>query len=353
MTNFTLQAEHINRQLFPHKKVALGDLRQVEGTLFDLNGMDLVFEPSVVDRLNRHIGTNRTQLNLVRNAAGDVGQVNFRNFLSDATTFDYNKDVVIIASPETRHIVNVLIPKHDFIPPQQFFDFAQLFMDDASYRFEKMEVDRSGHFDIMVYMQSQNPTIKQFAPGEDTITDGAYLRWTGDQIELGNYFTRLVCTNGAVATVKERHARLDTFNAHEVHRLIDLAKSRHLPHIGFRDYEEKALEAMETKCSLFELQNLTSTLTGSRTGLSAETVNSILPTMKYEKHFEARGIDVKYQSKLIKTDLAVWTVFNMLTAFATHTDLLDPDDSARSQVMNVATRFLHAKRDIKNYIEYE
>lgn len=140
MTNFSSQAARIEHQLFPHKKVALGDLRQIDGPLFDLNGMDIVFEPSAVDSLNRHIGTNRTQLNMVRNATGDIGQVNFRNFLSDATTLDNNKEVVLIASPETRRIVNVLIPKHEYIPPQHFFDFAQLFMDEAGYDFEKIEV---------------------------------------------------------------------------------------------------------------------------------------------------------------------------------------------------------------------
>lgn len=202
-------------------------------------------------------------------------------------------------------------------------------------------------------MQSRNPTIKRFAPGEDTITDGAYLHWTGDKIELGNYYTRLVCSNGAIATIKKQQTRIYTFNPSEVHRIIDLAKSRQLSQIGFQAYEKKALEAMETKCSLFELHNLTFALTRDAIGMSAETVNSFLPTMKYEKHFEARGIDIKHQSKLIKTDLAVWTVFNMLTAFATHTELLAPDDGARSSILNIATQFLQAERDIKHYIEYE
>lgn len=353
MTDFLSQAARTEQQLFPHKKVSLGDLRQIDGPLFDLNGVDIVFEPSVVDSLNRQIGTSRSQLNLVRNASGEVGQVNFRNFLSDAVTLADNKDVVIIASPETRHIVNVIIPKHEFIPPKQFFDFAGLFMDEAGYEFEKMESFSNGRFDIMIYMQSRTPTIKQFAPGEDTITDGAYLHWTGDQVELGNYYTRLVCTNGTTATVKKQQTKLHSFNPAEVYRIIQLAKSRELPKIGFQTYEEKALEAMDTKCSLSELRGLSSGLTGRRTGLSSEIVDTFLPTKKYEEYFMARGGDIKQQSKLMKTDLSVWTVFNMLTAFATHTTLLPPEDGARSLILNAATQFLQADRDIKHYIEYE
>ena len=72
MTDFNDRATLIEKKLFPHKKVALGDLRQIDGPLFDLNGLDLVFEPSVLNTLNRQIGTNRSQLDIVRNASGDM-----------------------------------------------------------------------------------------------------------------------------------------------------------------------------------------------------------------------------------------------------------------------------------------
>lgn len=353
MTNFTSQAQRIERQLFPHKMVRLGDLRQIDGSLFDLNGVDLVFEPSVIDSLNRRIGTSRTQLNMVRNASGDVVQVNFRNFLSDAATFTDNRDVVIIASPETRHIVNVVIPTHEFIPARQFFDFAQLFMDEAGYEFERMETSGSGRLDIMLYMQSRTPTVRQFAPGEDTITDGAYLHWTGDRIELGNFYKRLVCGNGAIATVKKKQTALLSFSPQEVCRMINLAKSRELPEIGFRTYAMKAVEAMDTQCSLAELQGLSAALTGRRTGLSQETVRSFLPTREYEEYFSARGVDIRRQGKLVKTDLTAWAVFNLLTAFASYTDRLAPEDGARGMILHAAMQFLQAERDIRHYIEYE
>lgn len=353
MTDFTLQAERMERQLFPHKLVSLGDLRQIDGPLFDLNGKDLIFEPSVVDTLNRQIGTSRTQLDMIRNASGDVGQVNFRNFLSDAATYANNMDVVLVASPETHHVVNVLIPRREFVPARQFFEFAQLFMEESGYEFEKMETQGNGKFDIMLYMQSRTPTIKQFAPGEDTVTDGAYLRWTGDQIDLGNYYTRLVCTNGATDTVTSRQAKMQSFSPSEIHRMIELAKSRELPKIGFQAYEQKAIEAMETHCSLAELQRLSSALTGPRTGLLPETVESLLPTRKYEEYFSARGADIKRKNKLMKTDLTAWNVFNMLTAFATHTNMLAHEDGTRNKILNAAIQFLQAERDIKHYIEYE
>ncbi len=353
MTDFNDRATLIEKKLFPHKKVALGDLRQIDGPLFDLNGLDLVFEPSVLNTLNRQIGTNRSQLDIVRNASGDEGEVNFRNFLSGATSLANNKEVVLIASPQTRNIVNVIIPRHDFIPARQFFDFAQLLMDEAGYEFEKIESLSGGNFDIMIYMQSRTPDIRRFAPDEDTISNGAYLHWTGDLVELGNYYTRLVCTNGATDTVTRQQAKLQSFNPAEVRRLISLAKSRELSEVGFRKYETKALEAMETECSLAELLGLQSILTGHRTAMSEEMVDSFLPTRKYKDYFNTRGIDTKRQGHLVKTDLTVWTVYNLLTAFATHTDLLSPDDGARSVILSAATDFLHADRDIKHYIEYE
>lgn len=353
MKDFTSQAHKVEQQLYPHKIVSLGDLHQIEGALFDLNGIDIEFEPSVIDSLNRQIGTSRNQLDLVKNAAGDVGQVHFRNFLSDATTFARNKDVVIIASPVTRRVVNVIVPRHEFIPVQEFFNFAQMLMDEAAYDFERIESLGSGKFDITVFMQSRNPTVRAFAPGEEHITDGAYLHWTGDRIELGNYYTRLVCSNGATETITRKETKLQSFTPAEVHRMISLAKSRELPKVGFERYEQKALEAMETKCSLSELQKVSASLSGILKGISHATVDSLLPTRKYEEYFTSRGVDIKRQGRLVKTDLPVWTVFNILTAFATHTDMIAPEDGRRGEILRQAMQILLAERDIKHYIEYE
>lgn len=352
MSDYYQQARSIEARLFPHKKISLGDLRQISDSVFDVNGVEINFSSQTVDTINHQIGTSKTQLSMVRNASGDVGEMNFRNFLSDATTFTNNKDVIIVASPETRSVVNVIIPKYEFITANQFFDFAAMFMDEAGYEFKKIEFIGDGRFDVMVYMQSLTPTIKQFAPGEDTITDGAYLHWTGDQIELGNVFTRLVCSNGAVATVNKHQSTLKAFNANEVRRIIELGKSRGLAEVGYQNYQNKALEAMSTQCSLAELQGLTAGLVSQRVGLDREMVDSILHTSNYEAHFESRGIDVKKQAKMIKTNLSAWDVFNILTAFATHTQLLQSESGKRSAVLRLANHFLQAERHIKNYIEY-
>ena len=87
--------------------------------------------------------------------------------------------------------------------------------------------------------------------------------------------------------------------------------------------------------------------------MSPETVDAVLPTRKYEDYFRARGVDIKRQGRVVKTDLTVWAVFNLLTAFATHTDMFVPEDGTRSAILHTATSFLQAERDIKHYIEYE
>lgn len=352
MKSFDIEAKNAKSLIFPHKKIALDELRQIDGPIFELNGVDITFDHRVIDRLNAEIGTSRSQLQTVRNASGDTGEVNFRNYLSMARSLAERKEVVIMADPSSRKVVNVIIPKNDFIPIDQFFDFAGLFMEDAGYDFEQMRTSVAGEMEIIVYMQSLNPTVVEFAPGEETVTDGAFLRWTGDAIELGNLYTRQVCVNGMTETVERKRGTLTKFNPGEVKRIIMLAKSRELPTIGFEKYKQKALEAITTPCSLGELRLLHGRLQRIGANLHPEVIDGIIPYIEYDNHFKSRGVDTKHQGPIIKTDITAWQLFNRLTDFASHTELLEQYDSTRHVIQNMATTFLKADRDIKQYIEY-
>lgn len=352
MNNFELETKRAKNLIFPHKKIALDELRQIDGPLFELNGIDLTFDQRVIDKLNAEIGTSRRQLEIVRNASGNSGEVNFRNFLSVAQCLAQRKEVVIIADPTSKKIINVIIPKNDFIPIDQYFDFACILMEEAGYEYERMNTSLSGAMETNIYMQSQNPTTRQFAPGEETMIDGAFLQWTGDSIVLGNYYTRLICSNGATEIVERKRSTLTTFSPQEVKRIIKLARSRELQQIGFENYRKKALESMDTFCSLRELRSVSRRLVGSNTGLTEESVETIVPLKEYEEHFKSRGIDTKRQESVIKTGTTIWQLYNNLTDFASHTELLPYEDSTRHVIMNTASDFMKSKHDIQQYIEY-
>ena len=49
------------------------------------------------------------------------------------------------------------------------------------------------------------------------------------------------------------------------------------------------------------------------------------------------------------SNMNVWQLFNILTAFASHTTLWGEHDIRRSMLMSNSVDFLNSKRDIKDY----
>lgn len=235
MTDFEIQAQQARERTLPHKTITLDRLRQIDDRLFDLDGMDVTLTPGAMDRLNTEIDISRSQLNVVKQASGDGADANFRNYMAMAQSITRQKEIVVVADPKTRTIVNLFAPQKQFITLDQFFDFVFIFMENAGYTFERMVSSDSGTLDNIVYMQNEHPTIDSFAPDEDTVTNGAFIRRSGDAIELGNYFTRLVCTNGMTQTVERQRGVMHTFNPQEARRLIEMADNDQLAAIQHPD----------------------------------------------------------------------------------------------------------------------
>lgn len=352
MTEFEIQAQQARERTLPHKTITLDRLHQIDGRLFDLDGMDVTLTPGAMDRLNTEIGISRSQLNVVRQASGDGADANFRNYMAMAQSITRQKEIVVVADPTTRTIVNLFVPRKQFIPLDQFFDFVSIFMENAGYTFERMVSSDSGTLDNIVYMQNEHPIIDSFAPDEDTVTNGAFIRWSGDAIELGNYFTRLVCTNGMTQTVERQRGVMHTFNPQEARRLIEMANDNQLAYNGFEHFRQKALQAIDTYCSLRELRTISNRLTGPGAKITQQIAEAIVPLREYDEHFTQRGIDTKRYGSIIKTDITVWQLYNILTDFASHASTLHAGDALRHTVNTIAATFLNSTHDIKQYIEY-
>ncbi len=351
-SDFRMQRDAAKAALYPHKIVRLDEIEQVEDNVFSIRDVDVTLSDIAQIQLNRAIGTNEKQLKMVRDFSGNVGEANFRNYLSVAKNQKDAKEIVLIASPSEQVVTDVIIPKHDFIPIDTFFDFAEMLMDGNNIRPERVRYSRNGIMDVMIYMQSETPVIQAFAPNEDFITDGSYLRWTGYSIEFGNYFVRLICTNGQTQEINESRSRIYTLQGEDVNRMMKLAMSKETIANGFIRFQRLALEAMDTQVSLRELGHLYRGLIGQKVQLSIESANEIAPYNDMVNYFETRGTDITGREQLIKTNLSWWQLYNNLTQFATHTDLLAEDDIRRTAIHQMAMQGLASKHDIKNYIEY-
>lgn len=351
-TKLKMMRRTAQESIFPHKIVRLDQISQLEEDVFSVDGLDIKMTPRATKKLNTLIGTTNRQLRTVRNFSGGMGQSNFRNYLSVAISANEEKNIVILADPNSQVISNVIVPKVDFIPVDMFFDFAELFIEETHSVIEKMQHSLNGDMDIILYFKHQYPMIKSIADGEDFETNGFFLHWNGAKVEVGNYYTRLVCTNGQIEECRTAQSKIFSLQPESISSLLNFAKSDSLFKIGFSHFEQKVKRAITTKASLNELHFVSDNLAGHSIGLPSQLVESLSGYEANKGMFERLGADVRSYSSLMKTDSTIWTIYNKLTAFATHTELLEKSDIKRKAINNVAIKLLQKDYDIKNYIEY-
>ncbi len=351
LTEFRMRRNIITRHIAPHKLIRLDEIQQVANNVYEVDKLDLELTPEAQRQLIRAIGTNKEQLKTVKGLSGDVGQANFSNYLTVAKNMVEEKQVVLMADKQSRVISNIIIPKKDFIPVDDFFDFAEMFIDSTGFEVEKLESSTTNEMDIVIYLQNKNPRILQFAPQEEFISNGAYLHWNGISIEIGNYYVRLLCTNGQTQSIRHKDASIFTLQEADVSRLLQTATTEEVMMAGFHAFQAKALEAMDTQVSLRELGNVHSYLQGGRLSLTDQVASIITGYEDNIKAFEARHLTVKGRESRVKTNVSWWQLYNKMTEFASHSDVLEQEDVRRNIIFNYAMGQLFSTHDIISYIE--
>lgn len=59
LTDFRKYRDNASKIISPHKVVRLDEIKQVEGEVFNVSGIDLEMSPKVIDKLNGSIGTSK------------------------------------------------------------------------------------------------------------------------------------------------------------------------------------------------------------------------------------------------------------------------------------------------------
>ena len=118
---------------------------------------------------------------------------------------------------------------------------------------------------------------------------------------------------------------------------------------SFQNYQKKALLAMETRASLAEMQMVHRVLR-ERVGLPDEEVARLAP---FEEDLHAY-VENGYTSMNFRNTMSsmnVWSLYNNMTAYATHSTAWGEHDGRRDYLMNAALDFLNRQRDIKNPLD--
>ncbi len=326
---------------------------QVDGVgrnVYKIDGVEVLTTDYVSKQLDEIIGLTPKQQRAVKAASGDAGVKDFRNYLATANSIVKPSKVALVATPETRTVTSVIPLKDGLISSDSFFDFAEIFMEKAGLTptFHRSAFDISNG--VTLYMDSDNPIVRQFAPNEDFLVNSYYLSWNLGQIELGRYYERLICTNGQTETVKTKEARIHSLQTAQISAMLNIPNNREMLESAYRRFETKALAAMETRASLAELSKTSKMLSGYM--VDSKQVKEIAPFEDELQRYVNFGYNVeKHPLNQMKASMTYWELYNSVTAFASHTEGWDDADNRRGNIQGEAFSMLMKERDIKAYID--
>ena len=193
--------------------------------VYRVEGTELLVNDLVSKQLDGIIGLTPTQAKIVRNASGEIGVRDFRNYLATAGSMMKPVSVALIANPSSRTVSGLVPFSEAPITSDAFFDFLELFLDKNDLypvRYQ-MAYDIAAGFTI--FLDSNNPDVRQIAPGEDFLVNSYYLKWNLGQIELGRYYERLICSNGQIETIKNKEARITTIQKDQISGILGLPQN--------------------------------------------------------------------------------------------------------------------------------
>lgn len=362
--NLSELRDRVERNASPYKVVRrdavqyVGSLREdkdlkapYEGygsNVYRVDGAEVLVNDMVSRQLDEIIGLTPKQEKVVRNASGETGVRDFRNYLATAGSMFKPVSLALIANPSSRTVSGMIPIKEEPIPADAFFDFLELFLEKNGLYPSRYEMPYDIAAGLTLYLDSDRPEIRTIAPGEEFLVNSYYVKWNLGQIELGRYFERLVCTNGQTERVRHKDARIFSVQPDRISAMVDLPGNRELLSCAFERFRGKALEAMEVRASMAELKlvadKLDDFLVDSRSAMA------IAPYGDQLQMYANAGYDpTPGMMKQMKAGMSVWELYNSVTDYASNNTVWPEDDNRRGMLQMSAFNFLLRERDIKKY----
>ena len=345
----TYRNEYQSRQM-PARLFRREEISFIGDDFYQVGEAKIQVNPFVSSQLDSFIGLTKEQASIVRKASGEAGIRDFRNYLAAANSITKPVKLALIGDPESKTIVSAVPIKDQMITADTFFDFAEMFMDKNGY--EPQEFERSGTFGngLTIYMDSHNPTVRQIAPDEDFMTDSLYMKWNQGEVEVGNYFIRLICSNGQIQKITTPSARTYSLEPSKISKILNLPAQENLLESSFDKFRGKALAAICTRASMAALKYVSRILDAY--GVDDQNAEVISPYRRDLQAYADSGHDISHgKANEVMSSRNVWDVYNDITRFATHNEVWDREDNRRGGLKAAAVRFLSRERDIRKYLD--
>lgn len=301
----------------------------------------------VANKIDLFAGIKGSQSQIALDSYGDQGVTNLRNFFGQAGS-KKSERIVLTANTKTKKIVDATPIKNRMITPNVFFDFAEMFMDKNQYIPDKVEFTQGAADRVSILMKPVTEEFMEFSKGDEFMSNGIYLMWTPGEVGMGNYYKRLVCSNGATQISHHSMTKAFSPNIKEFERMLNITTQSSPFKQNLEQMLMNARLAKESQASVRELGIATRILI--KHGLAEEDANQIIPYLQTKEMYESAGflMDPDHMGQA-KSDKTMWELFNMMTYFATHNEVWAPQDIRRSSLMESSVNLVMRKRDIKEY----
>ncbi len=329
------------RELEAKEIIALGENHYTVGNAtFEVN-------PDVAREIDLFAGIKSGQSELAHDSYGEQGLTNLRNFFGQAAP-KKSKRIVLAADTQSKRIVDATPIRDRMITPEVFFDFAEMFMDKNRYLPERVQYAQTGAEEISIVMKPVTERYLSFTKDDDFLANGIFLFWTPGEISLGNYYERIVCSNGSTQLSRRAIAKAFSPETKDLGRLLNITASSSPLKENRDQMLTSARMAIETTASVYELGRAFKMLT--QHGLDDQTASQVIPYLQARSEYENAGYHMNAKmERLAMSDRTMWEVFNLLTFFATHNTVWAPQDIRRSSLMEASMNLLLRERDIKEY----
>lgn len=330
----------IYRELEAKEVFALGD------SFYNFGNTTVHVEPEIAGKIDNIAGIKGGQTRIAYDNYGDQGVTKLRNFFGQATK---DSRIVVAADTQSKQIVDVIPLKDKLITPYAFFNFMEMYMDKNQYYPERVEYTNGGN-KVSVIIKPEHEEYMEYFKGDEFLSNALFFIWSPEEISMGSYYIRLICTNGSTRISKHSITKITSPEISEFRRLLDITSDSDPLKGNLGTMLESARIAKKTKASVNELKSAANLLI--QQGLDDQDANKIIPYESTKAQYEEAGYPMVYKNMIqAKSDKTMWEVFNMLTFFATHNNVWSPYDIRRSSLMESSMGLLLKKRDIKDYYD--
>lgn len=333
----------------PNKLIKMDELKAVGDNAFELDGVQMSVSDAFVEGYDKIINLRRAQTKKVRKADGENGLGFFRNYLNMVDERVQSRQALVYASALNKELTDIVILKKGYITPQMFFDLIDMLLEELEmepYEFLAGSISKGG---ITVSMIDANAPVSTFGIGEYFNTKGIYLQWSPSEVTLGHYYIRLVCTNGMTVIDNIKEDTYTSLDEDRVRELVKMIKDGQFFEQGIAYFEHLLKSSQISRLSIAEMKMLKDRLI--KIGLSGDAAEQLVPYNEEVKCYQ----DKEYYSPALEHRMigneTAWDICNRLTDFATHSDILPPDDVCRHELRNEAFKLLKRKPDIINYYD--